>query len=266
MHNGAADSVAPSPRSWGNHYDWPKSDRSDFGRGEGGGEGKPRRMVPAPHPSPLPVKNGERGADPSESPPMKRQGQMGRHPQMGASPGSCARTGPHNDLACPTGAKAAFEPKGLFGELSNHMGPPDKSGSPKGTSSLGAPENDRLGGTIEKINTAAAAIPQSENMSGPSNPPVNNICGNCGQAFEPRKRRQVPAQLVPLRATMVSIAFARGVAEARAGRPPRFDTEDNWEFERGRQWAIAAPPTMPLKIGCRLNPDAIGVSNGSQIP
>jgi hypothetical protein len=80
-----------------------------------------------------------------------------------------------------------------------------------------------------------------------------------------RRKHQVRAQLVPLRTIMIS-GFARGVAEARAGRPPRFDSEDNSEYERGRQWTIAAPPTMPLKIGHRLNPDAIDVSNGSQIP
>jgi hypothetical protein len=80
------------------------------------------------------------------------------------------------------------------------------------------------------------------------------------------RRRQVPERTLSLQSIMRSAAFARGVADVRAGRPPRFDTEDNWEYERGRQWAIAAPPTMPLKIGCRLNPDAIDVSNGSQIP
>ena len=75
---------------------------------------------------------------------------------MGASPGSCARTGPHNDLTCPTGADAAFEPKGLFGELSNQTAPPDKSRSPGGLPSPEVPNEGRLSGTIEKINTAAA--------------------------------------------------------------------------------------------------------------
>jgi hypothetical protein len=46
MQNGPADSVAPSPRSW---------------RGERVGvRGKPVEWASAPHPSPLPVKNGER--------------------------------------------------------------------------------------------------------------------------------------------------------------------------------------------------------------
>jgi hypothetical protein len=46
MHNGAADSVAPSPRSWGGE--------------RVGVRGKPVGWASAPHPTPLPVKNGER--------------------------------------------------------------------------------------------------------------------------------------------------------------------------------------------------------------
>jgi hypothetical protein len=46
MHNGAAASVAPSPRAWGGE--------------RVGVRGKPVRASSAPHPSPLPVKNGER--------------------------------------------------------------------------------------------------------------------------------------------------------------------------------------------------------------
>jgi hypothetical protein len=45
MHNGAADSVAPSPRSWG---------------GERVGVRGRLAWASAPHPGPLPVKNGER--------------------------------------------------------------------------------------------------------------------------------------------------------------------------------------------------------------
>jgi hypothetical protein len=41
------------------HYDWPKSDISDFGL-EGGGEGQTINVDSAPHPNPLPVKNRER--------------------------------------------------------------------------------------------------------------------------------------------------------------------------------------------------------------
>ena len=40
--------------------------------------------------------------------------------------------------------------------------------------------------------------------------------------------------------------FAIGVADLRAGAPPRFDEmqDDCWGYERGRQWAVLAPITM----------------------
>src|SRR5205807_6222605 len=46
MHDGAADAVAPSPRAWGGE--------------RVGVRGTPVEWASAPHPSPLPVKNGER--------------------------------------------------------------------------------------------------------------------------------------------------------------------------------------------------------------
>jgi hypothetical protein len=65
-----------------------------------------------------------------------------------------------------------------------------------------------------------------------------------------------------------SAAFARGVAEVRAGQPPRYDDEggDDWNYERGRQWAVAAPADLPLMIGRKINPKAIKVFNKSKIP
>ena len=40
--------------------------------------------------------------------------------------------------------------------------------------------------------------------------------------------------------------FAIGVADLRAGAPPRFDEmqDEYWGYERGRQWAVLAPFTM----------------------
>jgi hypothetical protein len=40
--------------------------------------------------------------------------------------------------------------------------------------------------------------------------------------------------------------FAIGVADLRAGAPPRFDEmqDDYWAYERGRQWAALAPINM----------------------
>ena len=68
MHNGAADSVAPSPRSWGNRTRVYPSSVIMIGRSRiyptsaerVGVRGKPVEWASAPHPSPLPVKNGER--------------------------------------------------------------------------------------------------------------------------------------------------------------------------------------------------------------
>jgi len=64
---------------------------------------------------------------------------------------------------------------------------------------------------------------------------------------------------------MRSPAFARGAADVREGRPPRFDL-DRWGYERGRQWATAAPPTMPIRTGRKINPQAIAVFKKARIP
>ena len=77
--------------------------------------------------------------------------------------------------------------------------------------------------------------------------------------------QQVETEPVSLRSIMGSADFARGVADVRAGRPPRFDL-DSWDYERGRQWAIAAPTTMPVKVGRRINPKAILIYARSEIP
>jgi hypothetical protein len=61
---------------------------------------------------------------------------------------------------------------------------------------------------------------------------------------------------------MRSEAFRRGFEEKRAGKRFRYDEEplrDDWEYERGRQLATAAPPDMSLMIGRRLNPEAIAL-------
>jgi hypothetical protein len=36
--------------------------------------------------------------------------------------------------------------------------------------------------------------------------------------------------------------------------------DDQWNYERGRAWAAAAPKTMPLIIGGRLNPEAVRIA------
>ena len=66
-----------------------------------------------------------------------------------------------------------------------------------------------------------------------------------------RKRRDPDRQQVDtVRCSAAVIAnsphFATGVADLRAGAPPRFDEmqDDYWGYERGRQWAVLAPITM----------------------
>src|SRR6516165_1281416 len=47
--------------------------------------------------------------------------------------------------------------------------------------------------------------------------------------------------------------FAIGVADLRAGAPPRFDEmqDEYWGYERGRQWAVLAPFTWTLTVPWR---------------
>jgi hypothetical protein len=61
------------------------------------------------------------------------------------------------------------------------------------------------------------------------------------------------------RQIMGSAAFAAGVADVRTGAPIRFDSfgDDDWNYERGRQWAFLAPMSMPLRIGRKLNSEAL---------
>jgi hypothetical protein len=101
---------------------------------------------------------------------------------LNGDPGCCAILNRHNDLDCPTAANAAFEAKGLFGELSNHTDPPDKSRNPADQKDHGASKEDRLGGTIENINTALSQNTQAR------------TCEHCGDNFQPRKRNGGKAQ------------------------------------------------------------------------
>ena len=88
-----------------------------------------------------------------------------------------------------------------------------------------------------------------------------------------RLDRQVPTVGTTAERIMSNPAFRRGVADYRAGRPPNYDAftfnqdadaiqaksliNAHWNYERGRHWAAIAPIDLPLKIGGRLNPEAI---------
>jgi hypothetical protein len=74
---------------------------------------------------------------------------------------------------------------------------------------------------------------------------------------------QVPTRPATTREIMSSPAFALGVADARAGLGPRTDYErwdeinDQWNYERGRQWAQQAPRTVALKRNGRVTSEAV---------
>jgi hypothetical protein len=57
--------------------------------------------------------------------------------------------------------------------------------------------------------------------------------------------------------------FALGVADARAGRPIRkahdtwADINAQWNYSRGRQWAVLAPRNVPLKRNGKVTDEAI---------
>jgi hypothetical protein len=61
-----------------------------------------------------------------------------------------------------------------------------------------------------------------------------------------RDREQVDTVKCSAADIVYSPYFAIGVADLRAGTPPRFDElqDDYSSYERGRQWAVLAPITM----------------------
>jgi hypothetical protein len=61
-----------------------------------------------------------------------------------------------------------------------------------------------------------------------------------------RERDQVNTLICSAADIVHSPHFAIGVADLRAGAPPRFDEMQDgyWAYERGRQWAVLAPITM----------------------
>jgi hypothetical protein len=73
---------------------------------------------------------------------------------------------------------------------------------------------------------------------------------------------QLPVVGVPLEMIMGSSKFAQGVADVRAGRgyPDDYDcwedTNDRWDYSRGRQWATAAPRNLALKVNGNVSQQA----------
>jgi hypothetical protein len=71
-----------------------------------------------------------------------------------------------------------------------------------------------------------------------------------------RDLEQVETVVATAASVMRTREFARGVADRRTGRAPDFDC-GSWAYERGRLWASLAPLSMAVKIGGRLNPQAV---------
>jgi hypothetical protein len=70
---------------------------------------------------------------------------------------------------------------------------------------------------------------------------------------------QVPTTSTTTREIMSTAPFAAGVADVRTGKPARFDalSSSDWGYERGRMWALVVPMSVPLRVGRRLNPEAM---------
>jgi hypothetical protein len=74
---------------------------------------------------------------------------------------------------------------------------------------------------------------------------------------------QVETRPVSRRWIMTSCKFGLGVDDARAGRPYPCDydlwcnIDDQWNYERGRQWATLVPRDVLVKVCGKLNPKAL---------
>jgi hypothetical protein len=76
-----------------------------------------------------------------------------------------------------------------------------------------------------------------------------------------RRIEQEPTRPVSIRRIMGSRTFTLGVTDARAGRPFRPDYERwgvdaQWNYERGRAWALLTPRRVKLRRGGKLSPHA----------
>ena len=76
-------------------------------------------------------------------------------------------------------------------------------------------------------------------------------------------REQVATVNIGASFFMLLPEFALGVNDMRCGRRPRFDLtgsmDQQWAYERGRQFALIAPASMPLRKKGRLNLEALAL-------
>jgi hypothetical protein len=78
------------------------------------------------------------------------------------------------------------------------------------------------------------------------------------RGYRLRDGDQVPTRLTTVAAMMAAPTFALGVADARAGRRYHrdydlWDVNGQWDYERGRQWAVVAPRHVALKVNGKIN-------------
>ena len=72
---------------------------------------------------------------------------------------------------------------------------------------------------------------------------------------------QVPTSLTTIDAIMNTPEFALGMIDGRAGRGHRsayatWGIDEQWNYERGRAWALLAPRSVVLKRGGKLTAEA----------
>jgi hypothetical protein len=89
-------------------------------------------------------------------------------------------------------------------------------------------------------------------------------CSSDWLGFEETRTLVTNAPTVPatIEWIMSQPEFALGVSDARAGRPQhrkyeQWDTDGQWNYERGRAWATLAPRNMALKHAGKVTAQAI---------
>jgi hypothetical protein len=78
----------------------------------------------------------------------------------------------------------------------------------------------------------------------------------------PKQQQQISTSLTSLEKIMNTREFALGVIDGRAGRDPRSDyatwgINEQWNYERGRAWAVVAPRAVALKRDGKITVEAL---------
>ncbi len=84
------------------------------------------------------------------------------------------------------------------------------------------------------------------------------------RGYRLRDGDQIPTYPVTIRQIMSTPEFALGVADARGGRryPRDYDqdvwvTNQQWDYERGRQWGAGTPRHVPHLRGGKVSAEAL---------